>query len=153
MLRIARNLEFVRWLHQQSHTMCLLVEPCYIRWIFWMDYWTETTAYCPSWQSGNGRMSKLLVRFISGARPLGSSSAVLESVAGFSGLLTWPDDLLKGNRSSDNTSVYEDMEEVVSFAAVVSSSLDVPLSSSCHALELEVDSTGLAAVLQSSHLR
>ncbi|OAE32716.1 hypothetical protein AXG93_4407s1030 [Marchantia polymorpha subsp. ruderalis] len=106
---------------------------------FRMDYWIKTVALRLGWQSGDGRMSELPVRFISGARPLGFSSAVLESVAGFSGVLTWPDDLLEGNRSFDDTSVYEDVEEVVSFAAVVSSSLDVPLWSSCHALQLEAD--------------
>ncbi|OAE34650.1 hypothetical protein AXG93_4034s1030 [Marchantia polymorpha subsp. ruderalis] len=104
---------------------------------FWMDYWTETVAYRPGWQSGDGHMSELPVRFISAARPLGS--AILASVAGFSGVLTWPDDLLEGNRSSDDTLVYEDVEEVMSFAAAVSSSLDVPLWSSCHALQLEAN--------------
>jgi hypothetical protein len=33
---------------------------------FQMDYWTETTAYRPGWQFGDGRMSQVLVRFISG---------------------------------------------------------------------------------------
>ncbi|BBN20654.1 hypothetical protein Mp_Vg01120 [Marchantia polymorpha subsp. ruderalis] len=94
---------------------------------FRMDYWTETTAYRPGWQSSDGRLSELPVRFISRDRPLGSSSTVLASVAGFSGVLTWPDDLLEGNMSADDTSVYEDVEEVVSFAAVVPSSLDVTL--------------------------
>ncbi|BBN10962.1 hypothetical protein Mp_5g07960 [Marchantia polymorpha subsp. ruderalis] len=106
---------------------------------FWMDYWKETATYRPGWQSGDGRMSELTVRFISGARPLGSSSAVLASVAGFSGVLTWPDDLLEWNRSTNDTPIYEDVEEVVSFPAVMSSSLDVPLWSSCHALQHEAD--------------
>ncbi|OAE31688.1 hypothetical protein AXG93_3384s1620 [Marchantia polymorpha subsp. ruderalis] len=56
------------------------------------------------------------------------------SVAGFSGVLTWRDDLLEGNMSADDISVYEDVEEVVSFATVVPSFLDVPLWSSCQAL-------------------
>ncbi|PTQ34011.1 hypothetical protein MARPO_0084s0073, partial [Marchantia polymorpha] len=106
---------------------------------FRMDYWTETAAYRPGWQSGDGRLSELPVRFISRDRPLGSSSAVLASVAGFSGVLTWPDDLLEGNMSADDTSVYEDVEEVVSFTAAVTSPSDVPLWSSCQALQLEAD--------------
>ncbi|PTQ44882.1 hypothetical protein MARPO_0017s0007 [Marchantia polymorpha] len=39
--------------------------------------------------------------------------------------------------SADDTSVYEDVEEVVSFTAAVTSPLDVPLWSSCQALQLE----------------
>ncbi|PTQ43569.1 hypothetical protein MARPO_0024s0079, partial [Marchantia polymorpha] len=106
---------------------------------FRMDYWTQTAAYRPGWESGDGRMSELPVRFISRDRPLGSSLAVLASIAGFSGLLTWPDDLLEGNRSAKDTPVYEEVEEMVSLAAVVSSSLDVPLWGSCHALQYEAD--------------
>ncbi|PTQ33208.1 hypothetical protein MARPO_0091s0058, partial [Marchantia polymorpha] len=106
---------------------------------FRMDNWTETTAYRPGWQYGDGHLSELPVRFISRDRPLGSSSAVLASVAGFSGVLTWPDDLLEGNMSADDTSLYEDVKEVVSFTAAVTSSLDVPLWSSCQALQLEAD--------------
>ncbi|PTQ44536.1 hypothetical protein MARPO_0020s0163, partial [Marchantia polymorpha] len=93
----------------------------------------------PGWESGDGRMSELPVRFISRDRPLGSSPAVLASIAGFSGVLTWPDDLLEGNRSAEDTPVYEEVEEMVSLAAAVSSSLDVPLWDSCHALQQEAD--------------
>ncbi|PTQ27347.1 hypothetical protein MARPO_0204s0011, partial [Marchantia polymorpha] len=107
---------------------------------FWMDYWTETAAYRPGWESDDGRMSELPVRFISRDRPLGSSLAVLASIAGFSGVLTWPDDLLEGNRSAEDTPVYEEVEEMVSLAAAVSSSLDVPLWGSCHTLQHEADS-------------
>jgi hypothetical protein len=67
-------------------------------------------------------MSQVPVRFISGV-PL----EVLASVVGFSGMVTWPGDLLEGNISSVDTSVYEDIEEVSSFVAAMSSSLDVPL--------------------------
>ncbi len=52
---------------------------------------------------------------------------MLASVVGFSGVVTWPDDLLEGNISAIDTSIYEDIEEVSSFVATVSSSLDVPL--------------------------
>ncbi|OAE24933.1 hypothetical protein AXG93_2036s1000 [Marchantia polymorpha subsp. ruderalis] len=104
-----------------------------------MDYWTEKAAYRPSWQSDDGRMSELPVRFISGARLLGSSPTVLASVAGLSGVLAWPDDLLEGNMSANDTSVYEDVEEIVRLAAKVSSSLDVPLWRSCHELQQEAD--------------
>jgi hypothetical protein len=52
---------------------------------------------------------------------------VLALVAGFSGVVTWPGDLLEGNISAINISVYEDIEEVSSFVAVLSTSLDVPL--------------------------
>ncbi|OAE24815.1 hypothetical protein AXG93_1988s1200 [Marchantia polymorpha subsp. ruderalis] len=89
--------------------------------------------------SGYGPMSELFERFISGARPLGSSPVVLASVPGFSGVLTWPNELLEGNMSADNTPVYEYLEEVMSFAAAVSSSLDVPLWSSYHALQQEAN--------------
>jgi hypothetical protein len=67
------------------------------------------------------------VRFISGVRPRGSPPEVLASIAGFSGVLTRPSDLLEGNISTINTLVYEDIEEVSSFIATVSFSLDVPL--------------------------
>ncbi|OAE18537.1 hypothetical protein AXG93_625s1270 [Marchantia polymorpha subsp. ruderalis] len=92
-----------------------------------MDYWIETAAYRPGWQSGDGRMSELPVRFISRYRPQGSFPAVLASVAGFSGVFTWPDDLLEGNMSADDTLIHEEVEEIVSLAAAVSSPLDVPL--------------------------
>ncbi len=52
---------------------------------------------------------------------------MLASVAGFSGMVTWPGDLLEGNISTVDTPVYEDIEDVSSFVAVVSSSLNVPL--------------------------
>ncbi len=52
---------------------------------------------------------------------------MLASVVGFNGVVTWPSDLLEGNISSIDTLVYEDIEEVSNFVAVVSSSLDVPL--------------------------
>ncbi|OAE32224.1 hypothetical protein AXG93_4525s1050 [Marchantia polymorpha subsp. ruderalis] len=61
---------------------------------------------------------------------------------GFSGVLTWPNDLLEGNMSAEDTPVHEDVEEVVSFAGAVSSSLDVSLCSSCHALQHEADRDG-----------
>ncbi len=67
------------------------------------------------------------VRFISGVRPGGSPPEVLASIVGFSGVVTWPGDLLEGNISSVDTLVYEDIEEVSSFVTIVSSSLDVPL--------------------------
>jgi len=35
---------------------------------FQMDYWMETTAYRPSWQSKDGRMNQVSVRFISRVR-------------------------------------------------------------------------------------
>jgi len=94
---------------------------------FHMDYWIETTTYQLGWQSGDGRMSQVPVRFISGVRLRGSPLEVLASVAGFSGMVTWPGDLLEGNISTIDTPVYEDIEEVSSFVAAVSSSLDVPL--------------------------
>jgi hypothetical protein len=65
-------------------------------------------------------------RFIFGVRPRGSPPEVLASVAGFSGVVTWPGDLLEGNISAIDIPVYEDVKEVSSFVATVSSSLDVP---------------------------
>ncbi len=52
---------------------------------------------------------------------------MLASVVNFSGMITWLGDLLEGNISAIDTLVYEDIEEVSSFVAIVSSSLDVPL--------------------------
>ncbi len=52
---------------------------------------------------------------------------MLASVAGFSGVVTWPGDLLEGNISAIDTPIYEDIEEVSSFVTTVSSSLDVSL--------------------------
>jgi len=72
-------------------------------------------------------MSQVLARFISGVRPRGSPLEVLASIAGFSGVVTWLGDLLEGNISAINIPVYEDIEEVSSFVATLSSSLDVPL--------------------------
>ncbi len=52
---------------------------------------------------------------------------MLASVAGFSGVVTWLGDLLEGNILAINIPIYEDIEEVFSFVATVSSSLDVRL--------------------------
>jgi hypothetical protein len=65
-------------------------------------------------------MSQVPVRFISGVRPGGSPLEVLASIAGFSGMVTWPSDLLEGNISAVDTLVYEDIEEVSSFVVIVS---------------------------------
>jgi len=51
----------------------------------------------------------------------------LASVVGFNGVVIWPSDLLEGNILAIDTPVYEDIKEVSSFVAEVSSSLDVPL--------------------------
>jgi hypothetical protein len=67
------------------------------------------------------------MRFISKVQLGGSPSEVLASIIGFSGMVTWLGDLLEGNISAIDTLVYEDIEEVSSFVAAVSSSLDVPL--------------------------
>ncbi len=72
-------------------------------------------------------MNQVPMRFIFGVQPRGSPPKVLASVVGFSGVVTWPDDLLEGNILAIDTPVYEDIEEVFSFVAVMSSSLDVPL--------------------------
>jgi hypothetical protein len=72
-------------------------------------------------------MSQVPGRFISGVRPGGSPLEVLASVAGFSEVVISPSDLLEGHISAIDTPVYEDIEEVFSFVAIMSSSLDVPL--------------------------
>jgi hypothetical protein len=84
-------------------------------------------------------MNQVLVRFISGVRPGGFPLEVLASVAGFSGMVTWPGDLLEGNISAIDTPVYKDIKEVSSFVAVVSSSLDVPLWRSNGVLRQDAD--------------
>jgi len=67
------------------------------------------------------------MRFISGVQPGGFPPEVLASIAGFNGLVTWLGDLLENNISAIDTLVCEDIEDVFSFVAVVSSSLDIPL--------------------------
>jgi hypothetical protein len=64
---------------------------------------------------------------------------VLAIVAGFSGMVTWLGDLLEGNISTIDTLVYKDIEEVSSFVAVVSSTLDVPLWHSNGVLRQDAD--------------
>jgi hypothetical protein len=106
---------------------------------FQMDYWIETTTYRPGWQSEDGRMSHVPVRFIFGVRPRGSPLEVLALVVNFSGVVTWLGDLLEGNILAIDISVYEDIEEVSSFVTAMSSSLDVPLWRSSGALWQDVD--------------
>jgi hypothetical protein len=79
------------------------------------------------------------MRFISKVQPGGSSPEVLASVTGFSGVVTWLGDLLEGNISAIDTQIYEDIEEVSSFVATVSSSLDVPLWCSSGVLWQDAD--------------
>ncbi len=69
----------------------------------------------------------MLVRFISGVRLGRSPPKVLASIVGFSGVVTWPCDLLEGNILAIDILVYENIREVSSFVVTVSSSLDVPL--------------------------
>jgi hypothetical protein len=102
-------------------------------------YPMETTAYRPGWQSGDGQMGQLPMRFIFRVQLGGFPSEVLASVAGFSGVVTWPGDLLEGNISAIDTLVYEDIEDVSSFVAVMSSSLDVPLWHSSGVLWQDAD--------------
>jgi hypothetical protein len=106
---------------------------------FHMDYWMEIAANRPGWQSGDGQMSQVHVRFISGVRLRRSSPKVLALVVGFSGVVIWPGDLLQGNISAIDTLVYEDIEEVSSFVVIMSSSLDVPLWRSSGVLRQDVD--------------
>jgi hypothetical protein len=54
-------------------------------------------AYRPRWQSRDGRMSQVPVRFISRVQPGGSTPKVLASITGFNGVVTWAGDLLEGN--------------------------------------------------------
>jgi len=72
-------------------------------------------------------MSQMLMRFLSRVRPRGSPREVLASIVGFSGVVTWSGDLLEGNISTIDILIYKDIEEVSSFVATMSSSLDVPL--------------------------
>jgi hypothetical protein len=46
-----------------------------------MDYWMETTAYRPGWQSGDGRMNQVPMRFIYGVQLRGFPPEVLALVA------------------------------------------------------------------------
>ena len=65
------------------------------------------------------------MRFIVGVRGGGSTPEALASVAGYSGVLTWPEDLLEGNRSAIYTPVYEKPKEIPSFVVAIPSLLDV----------------------------
>jgi hypothetical protein len=74
----------------------------------------KTTAYRPGWQSGDGWISQVHVKFISRVRLGRSPPKVLASVVGFSGVVTsWPGDLLEGNISAIDTPVYEDIVPIV----------------------------------------
>ncbi len=106
---------------------------------FQMDYWTETTTYRPGWQFGDGRMNQVPMKFISRVRPERSTPEVLASIAGFSGVVTWPGHLLEGNILTIDISIYKDIEEVSNFVVVLSSSLDVPLWRSSGVLWQDVD--------------
>jgi len=106
---------------------------------FQMEYYTKTTTYRPSWQSGDGWMSQVPVRFISGVRLGGSPLKVLASIVGFSGVVAWLGDLLEGNISAIDTPIYEDIKEVFNFVAIMSSSLDIPLWCSSGVLRQDVD--------------
>jgi hypothetical protein len=64
---------------------------------------------------------------------------VLASVVGFSGVVTWPGDLLEGNILTINTPVYEDIEKVSNFVVALSSSLDVPFWHSNGVLRQDVN--------------
>ncbi len=79
------------------------------------------------------------MRVIFGVRPRGSPPKVLASVVGFSGVVTWSSDLLEGNLSAIDILVYEDIEEVSSFVAIVFSSLDVPLWRSSGVLQQDAN--------------
>jgi hypothetical protein len=94
---------------------------------FQMDYWMEIAAYRPGWYSGDGQMSQVPVRFIFRVRLGGFPPKVLALVVGFSGVVIWPSDLLEGNILAIDIPIYEDIEEVSSFVATMSFSLDVPL--------------------------
>ncbi len=64
---------------------------------------------------------------------------MLASITGFSGVVSWPSDLLEGNISTINILIYEDIEEVSSFVTTMSSSLDVPLWCSSGVLRQDAD--------------
>jgi hypothetical protein len=64
---------------------------------------------------------------------------VLASVASFNGMVTWLNDLLEGNISTIVTPIYEDIEEVSSFVAILSSSLHVSLWHSSGVLRQDAD--------------
>jgi hypothetical protein len=106
---------------------------------FQMDYWIETTVYRLGWQFGDGRVNQVPVRFIFWVRLRGSPPEVLALVVGFSAVVTWPCDLLKGNILAIVILIYEDIEEVFSFVTVVFSSLDVPLWCSSGVLRQDAD--------------
>jgi hypothetical protein len=50
-------------------------------------------------------MSQVPMRFIYGVQLGGSTPKVLASIASFSGVVTWPDDLLEGNILAIDTMV------------------------------------------------
>ncbi|CAM6115131.1 unnamed protein product [Calypogeia fissa] len=106
---------------------------------FQLDYWTEMASFRPGWQSGDGRTVQVPVRFI--ARPsTGKALAdTLAAVPAFSGVISWPSELLEGNLHAEDTPVYAELEEVLSFASLVPSSLDVPLWQTTEELQRRSD--------------
>jgi hypothetical protein len=54
-------------------------------------------------------MSQVPMRFVSRVRLGGSPLEVLALVVSFSGVVIWPGDLLEGNISAIDTSVYDDI--------------------------------------------
>jgi hypothetical protein len=107
---------------------------------FQMDYWTKTTTYRPSWQFRDGRMNQVPMRCIFGVRPGGSPPKVLASVASFSGMVTWPGDLLEGNISTIDIPIYEDIEEVSSLIGCFTLAFEWGVTAGCQSFGI----TGLA---------
>ncbi len=67
------------------------------------------------------------VRFV--ARPPTGKALVdtLAAVSAFNGVVNWLGELLEGNLHAEDTPVYAELEEILSFASLVPSSLDALL--------------------------
>ncbi|CAM6122943.1 unnamed protein product [Calypogeia fissa] len=106
---------------------------------FQIDYWTETASFRLGWQSGDGRTVQVPVRFVA-RPPTGKAPAdTLAAVLAFSGVVSWPCELLEGNLHEEDTPVYAKLEEVLSFASLVPSSLDALLWRSTEKLQQHSD--------------
>jgi hypothetical protein len=103
---------------------------------FQMDYWSETASFRPGWRDGDGRTCMLPVKFLAGPKAGGTVPGVTAIIGGFSGIIDGPDELLEGNRSAEDTPVYEELEEVT---ASMNAVLDAPWWGTVQELRRDAD--------------
>ncbi|CAM6104818.1 unnamed protein product [Calypogeia fissa] len=131
---------------------------------FQLDYWTETASFRLGWQSGDGRTVQVPVRFIARPSTRKAPADTLAAVSAFSGVVSWPGELLASNLHAEDTPVYAELEEEEEGMVEPSppdSRVLTPLDTTPIALEYPPEgicvldlfggiSTGLATVLQAA---